>query len=94
MPFPQQTPREFTKQNIENITPNQYGVYGLFRSGTWIYIGRGDIRTRLLAHFNGDNSRITKEKPTHWVDCVTKNEIVEEKNLILEFDPICNRKVG
>jgi hypothetical protein len=67
---------------------------GLFRDNTWIYVGRGDIRTRLLEHLNGGNPCITRQKPTHWVDVVTSNDGPEEKKLILEFDPICNQKIG
>jgi len=94
MPFPQQAPKAFTKANIEALNPGQIGCYGLFRQGTWIYVGRGDIRNNLLAHFNGDNPCITREKPTNWVDVVTNDDINLEKRLILELNPICNKKVG
>ena len=68
MAFPEQEPRAFTRANIEALTENQMGCYGLFRDGQWIYVGKGDIRTRLLAHLNGDNTCITTARPTHWVD--------------------------
>ncbi len=92
--FPKQDSRPFTKEGIEWLAPNQNGLYGIFRANAWIYIGRGDLRTRLLAHFNGDNPRITKENPTHYVTEVTNNDVAREKELILDFDPIANRKVG
>ena len=94
MPFPQQPVREFNRVNIEALNPNQNGCYGLFRPGQWIYVGRGDIRTRLLAHLNGDNPSITRARPTHWVDVVTPNAVAVEKTLILELSPLCNQKVG
>jgi hypothetical protein len=94
MPFPNQTARAFTKANIEAIKPGTIGVYGLFRQGAWVYIGRGDIRARLLEHLGGGNACITREKPTSYVDEVTTNDEAREKALILEFDPICNKKVG
>jgi hypothetical protein len=94
MPFPNQTPRAFTKANIEAITPGQIGCYGLFRQGAWVYVGRGDIRARLLDHFSGGNPRITREKPTHYVDVITASDVATEKALITELDPICNKKVG
>ena len=94
MAFPQQTPRVFTQVIIEELNPNQTGVYGIYRDGAWIYVGRGDIRARLLAHLNGDNPRITKEKPTAYVTEVTPNDETREKALIVELDPIANRKVG
>lgn len=94
MPFPEQTPRIFNWFTVENLSPNQFGVYGLFRAGTWIYIGSGDIRKRLLDHLDGDNPCITKERPTHWMDVVTASMDEREKELILEFNPICNQRVG
>lgn len=95
MPFPQQTTREFTRQNVEALTPNQIGVYGLFKEGVWVYIGSGDVRSRLLDHLNGDNPCITSEGPTHWVDEVVNGDPVpREKALIVELNPVCNRRVG
>lgn len=108
MPFMQQEPRSFTRETIENLNPDQYGVYGLFRrshtiasilGGTdgeveWIYVGMGDVRERLLDHINGGNSCITQNTPTHWVAEVTANADARERELILELSPVCNRRVG
>ena len=94
MPFPKQTPRAYTKENVTALDEGQMGCYGLFRDKTWIYVGRGDIRANLLAHLNGDNGCITSHAPTHWVDVVTADHVAEEKKLIVEFDPPCNKKIG
>lgn len=95
MGFPNQTPRAFIKANVESITPGQFGCYGLFvNGGGWVYVGKGDIRKRLLDHLNGDNPCITRTRPTHWVDIVTNNLDALEKALILELQPSCNKKVG
>jgi hypothetical protein len=94
MPFPPQTPRPFTKAGIEILNPNQNGVYGIFRQGCWIYVGRGDIRTRLLSHLAGNNPAITAQRPTHFMAMVTQNDVVEERQLILELKPVANQKVG
>ncbi|HTS40415.1 MAG TPA: hypothetical protein VMH84_07735 [Xanthobacteraceae bacterium] len=94
MPFPKQDPRPFTKAGIEWLSPAQNGVYGIFRSNAWIYVGRGDLRNRLLAHFNGENPRITREQPTHYVAIVTSNDIEIEKELIVELRPLANQKIG
>jgi len=94
MPFPKQDGSPFTKANIEALRPNQIGVYGIYRADVWIYVGSGDIRTRLLSHANGDNPRIMKERPTGYVTWVTGNADEIEKALILELNPIANRKVG
>ena len=94
MPFVQQTVRAFTRENVEAITPGQIGVYGLFKAGVWIYIGRGDIRTRLLSHLNGDNPCITRQGATHWVDEVTSDDVNREVQLLGEIATTCNQRVG
>ena len=95
MPFPEQTPKTFTRASIEALRSGQVGVYGLFRGTVWIYVGKGDIRQRLLDHLNGDNSCITRERSTHWVDVLTQGDPSErERQLILELTPLCNRRVG
>jgi len=95
MPFVQQTPRSFTQQYVEALNPDQVGVYGLFKGNTWLYVGKGDIRQRLLAHLNGDNASITYHAPTHWVDEVIQGDPSKrEQQLILELQPICNQRVG
>ena len=93
MPFPDQTPRAFTKENILAIDPGQMGCYGLYRQGVWVYVGRGDIRQRLLDHFNGDNPCITRERPTHWVDVACTDHVTREAQLILELNPVCNKRL-
>lgn len=95
MAFIEQNARVFTKNDVLSLNPNQVGVYGLFISGRWIYVGKGDIRDRLLAHLNGDNLCITRSQPTHWVGEVIKGDPSDrEKELIFELNPVCNLKVG
>jgi excinuclease UvrABC nuclease subunit len=94
MPFPNQTPRPFTRDGIEWLNPDQYGCYGLFREGKWIYVGKGDIRSRLLDHLDGDDPLIIVEAPTHFVAVVTTNPDAVEMQLIAELDPIANRRPG
>lgn len=95
MPFPKQKPRALTRANVEMLYLNQIGVYGLFRKDAWVYIGKGDIRQRLLDHLDGDNPSIIREKPTYWVDEVTKGDPSRrEESLIAEYRPMCNKRVG
>ena len=95
MPFIEQEPQDFNRGSIEHLKPNQNGVYGILRKNTWIYIGKGDIRERLLDHLNGDNPCILSEAPTHFVAEVLQDDpSSEEQVLISEFQPICNRRVG
>ena len=95
MPFIQQTSRPFTQQNVEALDMNQRGVYGLFKQNAWVYIGKGDIRQRLLDHLNGDNPCITHQRPTHWLaDVMNEDPSAREEQLTLEYRPTCNRRVG
>jgi len=95
MPFIRQIPRAFTQDEIESLNPNQSGIYGLFKPGTWIYVGKGDIKQRLLAHFNGDNPCITRLKPTHWVaEVINGDPSIREKQLTSELPLACNKKIG
>ena len=94
MPFPPQTPGDFNRDSIIALGQGQYGGYGLFRGNQWIYVGKGDIRQRLLDHLNGDNPCITRTSPTHWVDMVTSDADSQEKELIRGLTPSCNQRVG
>ena len=93
MPFPTQTPQPFTRTGVEWLAAKQTGVYGIFRNGLWVYVGKADdLRARLLQHLsNGD---ITKHQPTHYVTLVTSDPETAEKRLILELAPVANQRVG
>ena len=94
MSFLEQTPRLYTLSAIESVNPGQMGVYGIFKIGAWIYVGSGDIRTRMLSHFHGDNPCIYRENPRYWVREVTTLYIERENELIVELTPVCNQRVG
>lgn len=95
MGFVAQTPRLFTRQHVEVLNAGQIGVYGILRQGLWIYIGKGDIRQRMLDHVNGDNPWILSCQPTHWVAEVTAVDPTHrEKQLIVECNPHCNQRIG
>ncbi len=93
MPF--STPmRPYTKEDILNIKPDQRGVYGIFKGNTAIYVGSGDLRERMLAHVDGDNSCITESLPDEWTAGVVSGDpTVLEGQLIREYDPACNQVV-
>ena len=95
MPFLQQTPRSYTKANVELLGSGQIGVYGIFKQGQWLYVGKGDIRKRLLDHLNGDIPGLLASGPTHWVDeLVGGDPSFREKQLIFELKPLHNQRVG
>lgn len=86
--------KPYTRERIEALNPNQDGVYGIFLSTDAVYIGSGDIRDRLLTHYNGDNPCITRNKPNQWTAEVMEGDpTAREGQLIREYDPICNKVV-
>ena len=94
MPFPKQTPRAFTQAGVLSLDVGQQGCYGLYESNTWVYVGKGDLRERLLTHLKGENPCIVLRRPTHYVIVVTSDMDNEEKRLIRELSPACNQKIG
>ena len=94
--FIEQVPRMFNLLNIRAIDDKYTGVYGLFREGVWIYVGKGNIRQRLLLHLNGDNTDITLQRPTHFVDEIWQDPqmSLREKQLIVSLKPACNKKAS
>lgn len=96
MPFAHYLGTPFIRDELLELASNMRGVYGLRRisDAAWVYVGKGDIRARLLDHLNGDNPCITQERPTHFFAERTNSANARERELILELDPICNRRMG
>lgn len=94
MPFPGNG-TAYTRANVEALAGGQAGCYGLFHT-KWVYIGQsGDLRQRLLEHLPpGDNSCINREKPTHFITVLSNNPEQKEKELLMEIETICNKKIG
>jgi len=82
----------FTEQAILALSATLHGVYGLWRQSTWVYVGKGTIRDRLLGHLNGDNPCIRRAGPTNFAYTQAGHAEPEEKRLILLLTPTCNRK--
>ena len=96
MPFSSTTGQLFDEAIINDIPDFARGVYGIFRAGdsNYIYIGKGNLKERLLCHLygNDDNPCIKKHGPTHFViEVLTGDPTAREQALIAEFSPPCNR---
>ena len=94
MPFTNRDPRPFETRAVESLIPNQRGCYAIFTGGRCVYVGHGDIRSRLLAHLAGDNQCILMNRPTHWFAIVTPDPVRTELELLREFLPLCNPRVA
>jgi predicted GIY-YIG superfamily endonuclease len=87
----------FTEAKIKAVAPTGSGVYGLYTSQRWVYIGETkNIEQRLLQHLAGDNACISGWNPTGFAyESVTADERVARQDaLILELNPACNQKLG
>lgn len=94
MPFDNDKPWAFDRQAVESFQAGQTGVYAIYNARTWIYIGRGDIRQRLLGHLDGDMPVIDTHAPTHFRAEVTGDSIKREQQLLREYAPACNPRIG
>jgi hypothetical protein len=90
MPFPPQKPKRFDRPSVEQLRAGAVGCYGLFRQDRWVYIGKGNIRERLLAHLDGDSPSILEQHPTHWVAVEAADYDVLVRELVLTCEPLCN----
>lgn len=79
---------------VRMLPPHSLGVYGLANRTSWLYIGKGIVRDRLLAHLRGDNPLILPHVPTQFVVEFTTDIDRREKELIYLLDPLANRRVG
>jgi hypothetical protein len=95
MPFSRTFPRPFTISSIRDFAPTQSGVYGISNATEWIYIGESnDIQKALLWHLQNLNTRLLKKQPTGFVfetwECTGR--LARQDRLVLEYEPICNRR--
>ena len=97
MPFNGPGNFPFTQAGITNGAPRASGVYGIFNSNEWIYVGEStDIETRLFEHLNGNSDQsacILGRRPTGFTyeTCPAQNRTTRESALIRELGPSCNR---
>ena len=87
----------WTRESIVSNAPSASGVYAIFNPQAWIYVGEsGDIRARLLQHFDGDNPCITRMHPGgfQFELCPAAQRVARQNQLILALTPACNQKLG
>jgi hypothetical protein len=89
VPFPPQKPKPFDRPSVESLSPRAVGCYGLFREDRWIYIGKGPLRERLLAHLAGEAPWRLEDGPTHWVAVETTDCDQLQEELVLACNPVC-----
>jgi predicted GIY-YIG superfamily endonuclease len=87
-------PFNYDRKTIVTVAPTAPGVYILWRTDRWIYIGEClDLRDRLLAHMQGDNEWITREAPRGFgfeLIPAAEQRAARREALIRELTPACN----
>jgi len=90
----------FDRATILAQAPSASGVYAIYNAGQFIYVGEGDIQTRLMAHLNGDNACITNKRPIAFqFELMSANQrVARQDDLIAELGTLapvgCNQRFG
>lgn len=97
MPFTDKTTYPFSEAGIAAYAPTVSGVYGIYNSDVWIYVGEaGDMEKRLYEHYrkqSDQSGRIWAWKPTGFVFEKVAGELARkarEQALIAELKPKAN----
>ena len=96
MPFEQFTPRSFTPVSVRANAPSASGIYGISNAREWIFIGESDnVQASLLVELQQSDSALLKRGPTGFVFelCDVGGRRARQDRLILEYEPVCNRRL-
>jgi excinuclease UvrABC nuclease subunit len=77
--------------------PEESGVYGLCSADQWVYIGQSSsVRKALLEYLRGQMPYVLQWQPKHFMFEVLpyKERISRQKELVVQYQPTCNRKVN
>jgi hypothetical protein len=96
MPFEKFTPRSFTPISVRANAPTASGIYGISNAQEWLYIGETDnIQASLLHDMQQGGPTLLKKVPTGFVFelCAPGERRARQDRLILEYEPVCNRRL-
>jgi hypothetical protein len=83
----------WNRARIISQVPPRPGVYAIWRSDAWIYVGETtDLLVRLLEHFEGNPPCVVQHQPSGFgFELVSGEGRVARQNwLILLLKPLCN----
>lgn len=87
----------WNRATILSMAPSSSGVYLIWNSNRWIYVGESnDIQRRLLEHFDDKASCIARQAPGAFgFELVNAGARVGRQNaLIGQLRPACNQMLG
>jgi hypothetical protein len=95
MPFPDQPRRSLNAEEIARLPEGVRGVYGLFNEAGCVFVGKGNLKERLLSHLKAGYSEearcIRKNAPSYFLVEETENFVVRHMGLVVEYEPACGR---
>jgi hypothetical protein len=95
MPFANFTPYSFSSSSVSNNAPHASGVYGLSNAREWVFVGEtDDIRAALLIHLQESHTHLKNRAPTGFTFelCAAPSRAARQDRLVLELEPVCNRR--
>lgn len=90
--IPHENAYAFDEQSVLTYAPHALGVYLIYRTGKWIYVGHGDVQDCLLGHVRGDTPDIQREDAAWFMFETCRSEeaaLAREKVLIFTYRPVC-----
>jgi hypothetical protein len=95
MPFDNCPGYAFSTVSIRNNAPPFSGVYGLSNDHEWVFVGvADDIRAALLDHLREAGTLLKMRLPTGFKFelCNSNARLARQDRLVLEMEPVCNRR--
>lgn len=86
----------FTAEAVERNAPARSGIYGIFNAHHWLFIGEADdIKAMLLAHLTESHAFLMAQHPKGFTYelCSRADRYQRQDNLILELEPLLNRRI-
>jgi hypothetical protein len=96
MPFEHAAGHRFSPAAVRKNAPGVSGVYGISNASEWIFVGETDnIQASLLAHLLEVDTFLMRRGPTGFTyeACPAGVRIARQNWLILEYEPVCNRRL-
>lgn len=83
----------FTYQGVQEKAPSASGVYTIYTSQRWVYVGESDdIQQSLFRHLNEPSACIDQFGPLSFSFelAPTPERVSRQQDLVAELEPACN----
>ncbi len=95
MPWGNRNGYPFAAEGVKANAPLQSGVYGLYAGDKWVYFGEsGDVRARLAEHLNDPKMTGAATHFSFELVAGQAQRAARQDQLISEFQPPLNKRLG